>query len=547
MKEIDLVPRPKRFEYLAGFVTGLPAKTIELKGWKSEAYIIKLTSSELVLLGSSRGLARAEATLFQLKQVLKRSGTLPCMRIEDEPDLPVRGFMLDISRGRVPNRKTLAELVHWLWLLKYNQLQLYMEHTFAYHQHAEVWQNVGALDANDVQWLDALCEEHGIELVANQNTFGHMEQWLKHSSYKHLAESPDGYHHPVLGWRNSGGVLRPGEESADFIQGLLEELLPNFRSDQVHIGGDETWELGEGASREQARRLGKSTVFEKHLRRLVGIAKDLGKRPQFWADVFIESSATEWDAYVDCLPVVWGYEPGHPFGKALESLRRADLTALVAPGTSAWNSFGGRWECARRNIAEANEVCREFHGPGILLTSWGDNGHGYPGPVMWPPMIQVASLGWSGTMDEVTLKEGLFVLNGSRDERAADALLALGVLDDVSGSSSPNMSGIYRAALDIELIGIQNPYTRVGSQKEAALEYIKNVRNNLGPGLASPLGTAVDLANDLSEWAVLRASGESVPEHLRTLGERFEQDWHLTAQSPLPSLWKTFFGDRKVD
>lgn len=541
MKEINLVPRPKRLECTGGVVECLPRKTIECYGGTSEAYLIQLTSSELILRGSVRGLARAESTLYQLTQVLQRSGALPCMRIEDEPDLPVRGFMLDISRGRVPNRRMLRQLVHWLWLLKFNQLQLYMEHTFAYHKHAEVWQNVGALDASDLQWLDKLCESYGIELVPNQNTFGHMEQWLKHASYKHLAESPAGYRHPILGWRTSGGVLRPGKESADFIQGLLEELLPNFRSDQVHIGGDETWELGEGASRDEAQRVGKSAVFEKHLRRLVGIAKDLGKRPQFWADVFIESSATEWDAYADCLPVVWGYEPGHPFANALESLRRAELPALVAPGTSAWNSFWGRWECARRNISEANDVCRQFDGPGFLLTSWGDNGHGYPAPVMWPPMIQAGALGWSGSMPEILLKEGLFLLNGIRDEGAADALMAVGTLDSVSGSSSPNMSGIYRSALGIELSGIENPYTSNGFKQESALEFLNAIRESFSRDDASPLSETVDLVTDLAEWAIIRASGKNIPAHLETLGERFKGDWERTAQSPLPLYWRDFF------
>ena len=48
------------------------------------------------------------------------------------PVLPVRGYMLDISRDKVPTMETLFALVDSLAALRYNQLQFYTEHTFAF-------------------------------------------------------------------------------------------------------------------------------------------------------------------------------------------------------------------------------------------------------------------------------------------------------------------------------------------------------------------------------------------------------------------------------
>ena len=49
-----------------------------------------------------------------------------------------RAYMLDISRDKVPTMSTLRLLVELLARFGYNQLQLYIEHTFAYSAHEAV-------------------------------------------------------------------------------------------------------------------------------------------------------------------------------------------------------------------------------------------------------------------------------------------------------------------------------------------------------------------------------------------------------------------------
>ena len=49
--------------------------------------------------------------------------------IEDSPTLNRRGFMLDISRCKVPTMEELFRLIDLLALIGYNELQLYIEHT----------------------------------------------------------------------------------------------------------------------------------------------------------------------------------------------------------------------------------------------------------------------------------------------------------------------------------------------------------------------------------------------------------------------------------
>ena len=81
-------------------------------------------------------------------------GRLPCLEIYDFPRFEQRGYMLDVSRCRVPTMETLKHLVDVLARLRYNQLQLYMEHAFAYEGHETVWEDASPYTPEDIQALD---------------------------------------------------------------------------------------------------------------------------------------------------------------------------------------------------------------------------------------------------------------------------------------------------------------------------------------------------------------------------------------------------------
>ena len=101
-----------------------------------------------------------------------------------------RGYMLDVSRDRVPTMRTLRLIVDILARYRYTQFQLYTEHTFAYEGHESVWAAADPLTPMEIAKLQAYCEMQGIELVPNQNTFGHMERWLTNPKYNALAKFP---------------------------------------------------------------------------------------------------------------------------------------------------------------------------------------------------------------------------------------------------------------------------------------------------------------------------------------------------------------------
>jgi hypothetical protein len=315
--------------------------------------------------------------------------------IEDWPDVKIRGFMLDISRDRVPTRETLERFLDLMAKARYNQFQLYTEHTFAYPEHEAVWKHASPITADDIKWLQAKCQERGIELVPNQNTFGHFERWLALPEYADRAESPQGF--DWGGRHRSPSVLQPTQDNADFALSLVDELTPLFDSDWVNIGADETFELGQGKSAELVKEKGVHKVYFEHLMRLVKPLTDKGKKVQFWADVLEGEPELGADLPENAIPIAWRYEDPAK-GRSLEYdaqlLEKSGRPFWLAPGLGNWNSFTGRLDVAIANLTECMRVAKEHECEGVLVTSWGDNGHMEPPSISFVPLVLGGAYAW---------------------------------------------------------------------------------------------------------------------------------------------------------
>jgi hypothetical protein len=319
-----------------------------------------------------------------------------------------RGFLLDISRCKVPTIETLFGLIDLLAELKYNQLYLYVEHTFAYRNHEAVWREASPLTAEEVCELDDYCSERLIELVPVQNSLGHMERWLKHPEYKHLAECPDGfYYEPFKKQYKHGTTLAPTDETVRFLDGLYGEYLPNFRSRNFMVGCDEPWELGFGQTKERIAEEGMAAVYADWLQRLDGLAKKHNRRMLYFADVVQENSDLIGRLPLDASPVIWGYYPGRIPEDDCKKFSQIAQRFYIAPGVNCWLSFSGRLDYAVHNVREAAELGEKYGARGIINTTWGDSGNHYAWSAMYPGLLLGAGCpmdSLADTLDDLVFK-----------------------------------------------------------------------------------------------------------------------------------------------
>jgi len=354
---------------------------------------------------------------------------LPCLEIRDWPDFPRRGVMLDISRGRVPKLETLLELAEHLADFKINELQLYTEHTFAYRKYKSVWRDWGALTAAEVRKLDACCRELGIDLVPNQNSFGHLRYFLEDPPLNKLAEvgkpyeadSGDFIRHPTTLAPNHPGTLR-------FLRGLYDELLPNFSSRFFNVGCDETWDLGRGQSKNLCERMGKGRVYLNFLKQIHREVSKRGKRMMFWGDIILRHPKLIRELPRDLIALNWGYEENHPFAKEAALFAKSKIPFYVCPGTSSWMSLLGKHDNAFANLRAAAQAGCKHGAIGYLITDWGDGGHPQPLAVSYAPFLLGAALCWCAKTCDARLLAPVLSRDIFHDPtgRAAKTAIALG-------------------------------------------------------------------------------------------------------------------------
>ncbi len=397
---IDLLPQPRRMLHGAGSLAldadgSLPAGAgpdVRVDGGapgiRAQGYRLVVTPERVVIEArDASGLFYGRATLAQLVRLHAAVGAIPALTIDDAPDFAERGVMLDVSRDKVPTMETLYRLVDELASFKINRLQLYVEHTFAYRAHPLVWAEASPLTGAEIEALDAYCRERFIELVPNQNSFGHMERWLKRREYADLAECA-----PPSGDTMSLCPIDP--RAVLFLTGLYDDLLPHFASRSFNVGCDETMDLGKGRSREAVERFGRARVYLDFVRKIHGLVTARGHRMQFWGDIVFEHPELIPELPRDVLGLLWGYEGDHPFDVQGEKFAASGIDFHVCPGTSAWLSLTGRTSNAVSNLEAAARSGLAHGASGILVTDWGDFGHWQPLPVSYLGLAYGAALAW---------------------------------------------------------------------------------------------------------------------------------------------------------
>lgn len=373
---------------------GIQISIVPTSTQHSEGYNLTITSEAIhVVSSSAAGAFYAVGTLIQLLN--QYGATLPALRIVDWPDFPNRGVMFDISRNRVPTMETLYNLVDTFASWKFNQLQLYMEHTFAYQNHPVVWEDASPMTGEEILALDAYCRERFIELIPNQNTFGHMRPWLTHEEYRDLAECPHGCD-TEWGHFDEPFSLNPGDpRSLELVRSMIDELLPHFSSTQFNVGLDETVDLGNGRSKEIVAEKGSGRVYLDFLLKIYDEVKARGRTMQFWGDIIVKYPDLVAELPRDLIALEWGYEANHPFDKHGAIFAESGIPFYVCPGTATWNTLVGRTDNCVNNLLNAAKNGLKNGAVGLLMTDWGDRGHWQPLPVSYLGFGFGAAVSWA--------------------------------------------------------------------------------------------------------------------------------------------------------
>ncbi len=391
-----------------------------------ESYRLIITPKKISIYSSgNRGFLYGAATLIQMCKI--KNGEIPCSDIFDTPSYAYRGYMLDVSRGRVPTMKSLKAMIDKLALYKINQLQLYMENCLRLDGFEEVWSYTNPFMPEEILELDYYCHLRGIELVPCVATFGHLYDLLGSVSFSKYRETDKDYG-GVFTWNNrlrcyTINVSDP--ESYKFVTGILDQVTPLFRSNKINISCDETFELGKGKSAHLAGTMSYGELYILYVNKLVEYLQSKGKEVMIWADILRQNpdAVDKLNKDVTCLN--WYYNYGVK-EEIFEIFEANNICQYVCPSVSGYSRLVNDYDLSFSNIKEMAEKGKKHRAVGFLNTDWGDCGHINMPALNIPCMIYGAAKAWN--------------VHDMREEKNIDHVISL----QEYGDGGKNLAAILR-------------------------------------------------------------------------------------------------------
>lgn len=368
-------------------------RLIKNEGFAEEEYSLIIQGNQIeVKATTSIGLFYGVQTLIQ---VIKNEGVeLSPLEINDSPYFKNRGFYHDVARGKVPTLETLKTLVDKLAHYKINQLQLYIEHSFAFTGFSEVWYDKDPLTAEEILLLDDYCQKRHVELVPSFALFGHLYEVLRSDSYKELCEIDDKNDYSFYDRQAHHTLDVSNEKSLALVEQMIAEVLPLFSSNKFNIGCDETFDLGKGKSSHLLNEMTEGELYVNFLNKIIKYAKNHGKEVLFWGDVVLryEHLLPTIESNTTCLN--WNYS-GAVEETDTKKIADSGMPQYVCPGVGGWNHLMNLMNNGHENIRRMVTYAVKYNAEGVLTTDWGDYGHINLFANSVPLMIYSAAISWN--------------------------------------------------------------------------------------------------------------------------------------------------------
>jgi hypothetical protein len=412
--------------------------------------------------------------LQTLKQLVRGDGPtafIPGVHIVDWPAMRWRGVSDDISRGPVPTVAYIKRQLRTFAAYKLNLHSFYMEHAFSSSTHPLIGPDGGSLTPAEIRELVAYAKSYHIELVPEQQTFGHLHKALKFEKYNPLAEVP------------YGDVLSPQQEgSYKLIADWYRELNDLFPSQFFHIGADETFELGQGQSREAARTRGVGAVYFEHLNRVRELLKPYNRKLIFWGDIALNHPDLIGSIPKDLIVANWDYTPRENFAERIDPFKNAGLQQLVCPGVWGWNQIFPNVDTSSKNIINFVRDGQAAGAIGMLNTTWDDDGETLF-EMGWYGIVLGAAASWQpGRVDQSKFDAdfdwAFFRNDGDQFVKAIRVLGSVNTTLGIRTSDDVFWRDPFTTAFQNDARTNAEKYRQMRLQVEAALESLLHNRQN---------------------------------------------------------------------
>lgn len=319
------------------------------------------------------------------------------------------GIMLECSRGAVMKVDYLKRWLRKLALMGYNMAMLYTTDTYQLPDEPYFGYLRGPYTQLELKEIDEYAANLGIEMIACFQTLGHMETVLKWDVYQNI--------------RDTKHVMLVAEEKTyQLIEKMIKFWLQCYRSRRVHLGMDESHDIGLGRYLDiHGYRLSRE-IFAEHLKRVCDICKKYELQPMIWSDMYFRN-CSKTRAYYDkdiafteddkagvlkgVDLVYWDYYHDDEafYREWINRHRELGAEPIMGGGIWTWRTLWYNRKLTEITMKPCIDACRKEKVKEIFFTMWGDDGSYCDFDSSMAGLAWAAEASWNVSPSQTVLKK----------------------------------------------------------------------------------------------------------------------------------------------
>lgn len=320
--------------------------------------------------------------------------------LTETPLFATNGAMVDMSRNAVMNLKTVKEMLRRMALMGLNTYMLYTEDTYEIEGYPYFGHLRGRYTKAEIRELDAYAIALGIELVPCIQMLGHLATHLRWPAAKPYQDTEE-------------ALLVGADATYQLLEAMLSTIADCFTSRRLHVGMDETHDLGTGKYMRLHGYRDRQEIYFEHLSKVIEMSRAHGFTPMMWSDMFFRLAGRGLRAYQDydmrvqftdeviakvpggIQQVFWDYyRPEEAFYTTNIQKHRQVFgeDPLFAGGIWTWSGFGPLFSRSLSFTVPALDACRKTGLQEIFATIWHNGAEG-------SLILGLAGLAWYADYD----------------------------------------------------------------------------------------------------------------------------------------------------
>ena len=198
-----------------------------------------------------------------------------------------------------------------------------------------------------------------------------------------------------------GHVLAPGQPGTlPLIKDWFTQIAREFPSPFIHIGADETFDLGVGRTHDAVAQQGYGPVYAAFLKQVHDALAPLNRRLLFWGDVADANPDAIAGIPKDMIALPWNYTKATGFDNIIEPFAKNGIETWVRPGDANWNEVYPVARIALWNIQGFIADGQRLGSTGALIGVWNDDGEGLFN-VDWYGVLFGAAAAWQSGQSSI--------------------------------------------------------------------------------------------------------------------------------------------------